>query len=154
MNVSVHAVRVPMPPRFRLVEPVTFVGNTKTGTVSLSFRGPLTHHIVWTGGRAQITELSESTCEVKLDVLGRLCKARSISGMMSGMMLIVRLARLIDSSKLPAFVKMGVVRLYERNVARIWVTFKTAVVSLTLVVVQPIVPLISTLGRFPSFTGQ
>ncbi len=147
MNARVHAVRVPMFPRFRLVELVTFVGKTRTGTVSLSFKGALTHHIVWTEGRAHITELIVSTCEVKLEMLGRLCNACSISGIMIGTMSIVRLAKLIDSLKLPVFVKMGVVRLSERNVARLCVTFNTAVVSFTLVAVQPIVPLISMLGR-------
>jgi hypothetical protein len=44
---SVHAVLVPIvPPRSRLVEPVTFVGKTRTGIVSFTLSGPLTHHIV------------------------------------------------------------------------------------------------------------
>ena len=44
---KVHADRDPrLPPRSRIVEPVTLVGNKRTGTVSFAWSGPLTHHIV------------------------------------------------------------------------------------------------------------
>jgi len=47
LNAKVHAERDPMiPPTSTVVEPVTLVGNTRTGTVSFTLSGPLTHHIV------------------------------------------------------------------------------------------------------------
>lgn len=45
--VRFHADLVPtVPPRLMLDALDTLVGKTKTGTVWLSLRGPLTHHIV------------------------------------------------------------------------------------------------------------
>jgi hypothetical protein len=47
LKTNVHALRVPrVPPRSTLDVFVTLIGNTSTGIVWFSFRGPFTHHIV------------------------------------------------------------------------------------------------------------
>ena len=72
---SPHASWLPRdPPRSTVDDRVTFVGRISTGTVSLSLRGPFTHHIVYRD-RSGMTRSSVVIELVRL-MPGRLAEAR------------------------------------------------------------------------------
>lgn len=111
------------------------------------------------GCRTHIADITESRDDVQLEAAFELPAIRkdcSTSGIMKGIMLIVRFARKMDSLKLPVLLKTGVLRLLDRNVRRSLVTFNTATLLSNRVAFQPIVPLVSMVGRAVavSFKGQ
>jgi hypothetical protein len=160
-NARVHADRDPtLPPRSRVVDPVTLVGNKRTGTVSFALRGPLTHHIVWRGSRI-IAPSRADMVESQLVPVGKMvamfvwaiCRAWFISGSMSGRIVAMRVARLMDSLKLSTC-WVVVVAISPLVVMLSRVTFRIVVVELRPVTLQPNVPVMLKVGESMAIIGQ